>query len=281
MMNFLHKLQNAKKTNNSYVCVGLDSEFEKLPESVKSYPDPQALFNNLIIEATKDNVCAYKINSAFYECRGADGWKSLENTVKGIPENIPIIVDGKRADIGNTSRKYAQAVYDLLGADAVTVNPYLGLDGIEPFLNYEGKCAFVLCHTSNKSSEDFQRVSLAGGENQLRRDKNAITRLFELVAHKASEWNKIGSCGLVIGANVPEDFTRIIDIAPGLPILVPGIGAQGGDIRAVVERLRGTDFTINSSRGIIFAPGYDDFAEGAHRQTIALKDIINDILANR
>ncbi|MBD3232477.1 MAG: orotidine-5'-phosphate decarboxylase [candidate division Zixibacteria bacterium] len=272
-MDFITKLRNAIRINNSHVCVGLDTEFEKLPARVQSFPLAQGLYNREIIESTKEHACAYKLNIAFYECRGVEGWQSLEETIKAMPDDIPIIIDAKRADIGNTSRMYAQAIYDRLGADAVTVNPYLGIDGIKPFLEYKDKCAFILCHTSNASSADFQRRVIS--------DEESRPMLFEIVARKAKEWNDIGACGLVVGANVPDDFARIIKLAPGLPMLIPGIGAQGGDIRSVVESVKDTDFLINSSRGIIFPAGYDNFAEGAQRQASALKDIINDILYRR
>ncbi len=300
-MKFIDKLREAVRRNNSRVCVGLDSDYDKLPKSAKTHQNPQGYFNKRIIEATKKTVCAYKINIAFYECRGAEGWKSLEITVNAIPEDIPIIIDAKRADIGNTAKKYAQAFYEYLNADAVTVNPYLGIDGIKPFLEYPDKCAFVLCHTSNRSSIDFQRLrvmldadiksddiqiplkrKLSGkrfiGKGKGGEDVIAPNRLFEVVARRVAEWDSIGSCGLVVGANASDDFKSIIEIAPGLPLLIPGIGAQGGDIKETVSALEGTDFLINSSRGIIFADGYDDFAEGAYSQASALRDIINDIL---
>ncbi|MCP4631573.1 MAG: orotidine-5'-phosphate decarboxylase [candidate division Zixibacteria bacterium] len=271
-MIFLDKLRAAYKKNNSHVCVGLDSDYDKLPSCVKSSADPQALFNEKIIKATLNDVCAYKINIAFYECRGADGWTSLEKTVCLIPKNIPVIIDAKRADIGNTSAKYAEAIYKHLNADAITVNPYLGLDAIEPFLKYKDKCAFVLCHTSNPSSKEFQRVSVISEET----DPNE--QLYELVARKVAEWNKIGSCGLVVGANVPEDFQKVIAKAPGLPLLIPGIGAQKGDARNVIENVRGSDFIINSSRGIIFSSCEDNFDSIAYEKTIELKSNLNDLL---
>jgi orotidine-5'-phosphate decarboxylase len=305
-MNFIEKLRNAAAANNSHVCVGLDSDFDKLPDSLKSTEKPQLEFNRRIIDATSQHVCVYKLNIAFYECRGAEGWNSLQRTIEYIPDNIPVIIDAKRADIGNTSKKYAEAIYDILKADAVTVNPYLGIDGIKPFLEYRDKCAIVLCHTSNPSAADFQQVPVinktflrtVGAQLELLKkllkgDRLSDTNipneldypsspelLYELVARKIAEWNKTGSCGMVVGATVPEELSRVIALAPGIPLLIPGIGAQGGNIKEVVSRLKGVDFMINSSRGIIFASGYDDFAEAAERQTIALKDIINDILGN-
>jgi orotidine-5'-phosphate decarboxylase len=270
-MTFLEKLKESYERNNSYVCVGLDSDYDKLPFCVKSNPEPQVYFNERIIKATVKDVCAYKINIAFYECHGAEGWRNLEQTVKLIPDDIPVIIDAKRADIGNTSAKYAQAIYENLNADAITVNPYLGLDAIEPFLKYKNKCAFVLCHTSNPSSSEFQRVKVVG-------DSRENEQLFELVARKVSEWNKIGACGLVVGANVPEDFRKVTNKAPGLPLLIPGIGAQKGDAEKVIENVAGCDFIINSSRGIIFASSEDNFDEVALSKTIELKNRINELL---
>ncbi|MBD3168550.1 MAG: orotidine-5'-phosphate decarboxylase [candidate division Zixibacteria bacterium] len=271
-MTFIEKYREIVQKNKSYVCVGLDSDFDKLPETVRQFPDPQGLFNNLIIEATKDYVCAYKINIAFYECRGAAGWMSLEATLKGIPGDIPVIIDAKRGDIGNTSKKYAQAIYEQLGADAVTLNPYLGIDAVEPFLEYEGRCAFILCHTTNKSSSEFQHAMVSA------EGSSRTGPLYELVARRVAEWNKTGSCGLVVGANVPEHISRICELAPGLPLLIPGIGAQKGSVRDVVTQLRGIDFMINSSRNIIFAGEGEDFQEEAAGQAMALRDIINDLL---
>jgi len=281
-MTFLEKLREAMNANNSYVCVGLDSDYDKLPQEVRSSKDPQGLFNKQIIEATQRHVSAYKINIAFYECRGAEGWRSLENTIKAIPGQIPVIIDAKRGDIGSTSAKYAQAVYEHLRADAVTVNPYLGFDSIEPFLKYPDKCAFVLCHTSNQSAEEFQHQRVLSQESKGKFKSYRSTqapRLFEVVAQRVREWNRRGSCGLVVGANVPEHLTHIMELAPGLPLLIPGIGAQKGSAKEVVSRLKGADFIINSSRAIIFASSGDDFVEAAVKQTIALKEIINDILS--
>jgi len=271
-MGFIEKYRNIVSKNKSHVCVGLDSDFDKLPQTVRQFPDPQGLFNNLIIEATRDYVSAYKINIAFYECRGAVGWMSLEATMKGIPEDIPVIIDAKRGDIGNTSKKYAQAIYEQLGADAVTLNPYMGIDAVQPFLEYDGKCAFILCHTTNPSSAEFQHAMVKED------DSAAVQPLFELVARRAAEWNKTGCCGLVVGANFPEEISRIIKIAPELPLLIPGIGAQKGSVRDVVTNLRDTDFMINSSRNIIFAGEGEDFQQEAASQAVALRDIINDLL---
>lgn len=278
-MNFIEKLRQSREKRNSYLCVGLDSDTDKLPDSVmkaRTHPesdDPQLEFNSRIINATSEDACAYKINTAFYECRGSVGWKCLEQTIKLIPADIPVIVDAKRGDIGNTSAKYALMVYENLKADAVTVSPYLGFDSVEPFLKYGYKCAFILCHTSNPSSEDFQHAAV------LRQDGfQEPVRLFELIAMKAAEWNEVGPCGLVMGANYPRYFERIKKIAPGLPVLVPGIGAQGGDLEKTVANLAGGDFVINSSRGIIFASSAKDFEMEAQRQAAALKRNINRIL---
>jgi len=194
------------------------------------------------------------------------GWESLKKTIEYIPKDIPVILDAKRGDIGNTAKMYAKALFEELGADAVTVNPYLGEDSISPFLTYEDKCAFILCLTSNKSAEDFQ-LQITGNRP-----------LYELVAEKVLSWNQKGNCGLVVGATYPEQLQKIREIAFDLPILIPGVGAQEGDLEKTVKF--GTDkdgnlAVINSSRGIIYASGDSDFAEKSKEKAMDLKNSIN------
>jgi orotidine-5'-phosphate decarboxylase len=226
-------------------------------------------FNCAIIEATYDLVCAYKPNLAFYEAMGVEGLRALAATVASMPDTIPVIGDAKRGDIGNTARAYAAAMFEGFGFDAVTVNPYLGGDSLEPFLEYEDKGVFVLCRTSNPGSVDLQDL-LVGKKH-----------LFEVVAKKALEWNKYGNIGLVVGATYPDDLKRVRNICPDMPILIPGVGKQGGDLEAAVRN--GVDANkekaiINSSRGIIFASKGKDFAEAARRAAIATRDEINRCL---
>ncbi|MGB7062200.1 MAG: orotidine-5'-phosphate decarboxylase [Candidatus Zixiibacteriota bacterium] len=265
-MRFVEKLLNASRKNNSLVCVGLDTDLQKIPRHLLKREDPTFAFNQKIIDSTSDLVCAYKPNMAFYEAQGARGWESLKKTCKYIPEEIPIIIDAKRGDIGNTARMYAKAFFEELKGDAVTVNPYMGEDAVSPFLEDEGKCAFVLCLTSNEGARDFQLSKVDGKP------------LYEIVAEKVLSWNEKGNCGLVVGATHPEQLKRIREIAPSLPFLIPGIGAQAGDIESTVKS--GTDENgelaiINSSRGILYASGQEDFDQAARNEALRLRDAIN------
>lgn len=265
-MRFVEKLLDISRKNNSLVCVGLDTDLDKIPRHVLGEDDPLFAFNRKIIDCTSDMVCAYKPNMAFYEALGSKGWEALKKTCRYIPEEIPVIIDGKRGDIGNTARMYAKAIFEGLGGDAVTVNAYMGKDAIHPFLEYEGKCAFVLCLTSNKGAQDFQLSKVNGKP------------LYELVAEKVLDWNEKGNCGLVVGATYPEQLERIRQIAPSLPILIPGVGAQSGGVESTVKS--GTDTNgelaiINSSRAILYASSGEDFARAARGEATKLRDSIN------
>ncbi|MGB2697731.1 MAG: orotidine-5'-phosphate decarboxylase [Candidatus Zixiibacteriota bacterium] len=266
-MRFLEKLLDISKKNNSLLCVGLDTDIEKIPNFLLNENDPIFSFNKSIIDATSDLVCAYKPNLAFYESQGVKGWEALKKTCEHIPEHIPVILDAKRGDIGNTSRMYAQAIFEDLKGDAVTVSPYLGEDSISPFLAYEDRCAFILCLTSNKGAEDFQLQEVNNKP------------LYEIVAEKILSWNEKGNCGLVVGATFPEQLKRIREIVGKLPILIPGVGAQKGDVEKTVRF--GTDdqgnlAVINSSRGIIYASSGEDFADAARTKANELRDSINN-----
>jgi len=236
-LKFLDLLDKTARRNNSLLCVGLDqSNFE---------------LNRKIIDATRDLVCAYKPNIAFYEKDGLPGIESLLKTIELIRETgVPVILDAKRGDIGHTAEAYAESVFQVYKADAVTVNPYLGGDSIEPFAKYEDKGVFILCLTSNPGAMDFQ----AG--------------IYKTVAQKAREWNKNQNLGLVVGATKPEQLKEIADIAGDLPFLIPGVGAQGGDLAAAVK-YGGKHPIINASRSIIFAkdPG---------TEARKLRDMINE-----
>jgi orotidine-5'-phosphate decarboxylase len=262
-MGFIDKIWNASERARSLVCVGLDTDLAKLPKGYSGVDDALE-FNREIIRATADAVCAYKPNSAFYEAMGAAGMEMLAKTREAIPSDIPVILDVKRGDIGNTADKYAVAAYDHLGADAVTINPYMGFDAVKPFLR-PGKCVFVLCLTSNPSAADFQFLDV-GGEP-----------LYERVAKSAVQWAGEGEIGLVVGATQPEPLRRIRDIIGDLPVLIPGIGAQGGEIRKVLDAAGGNagSTIINSSRDILYASKEKDFAEAARKRLIALRDEIN------
>jgi orotidine-5'-phosphate decarboxylase len=264
-MNFVEKLAQAARQNQSLVCVGLDPDPKMMPEKVGV-----AEFNRAIIESTSDLVCAYKPNLAFYEALGQEGMQALTATLRAIPTNIPTIADAKRGDIGNTSKAYATALFDILGFDAATVNPYLGSDAVQPFIEHKGKGVLILCRTSNAGARDFQslRCETASG----------VKLLFEVVADKAEEWNNDGNVGLVVGATYPEELKTIREAHPEMPLLIPGIGAQGGDIALTVKyglSPAGDRAIINSSRQILYASKGRDFAAAARQAAMALRDEIN------
>ena len=259
-MDFREKLHKIVHKNDSLLCVGLDIDREKMPNFLfETSKNPFLNFNKMIIDATKDLVCAYKLNMAFYEVFGKDGFKLLEKTIEYIPKDIVVILDGKRNDIGNTARKYAKSLFEGFGADATTVNPYLGKDGIEPFLEYKNKCSFVLCRTSNPSAVDFQDLVVSK------------TPIYQRVASKIKRWNIYGNCGAVVGATYPNELRIIRDIlGENIPLLIPGIGKQGGDVEKTVKygtNKEGEMAIINSSRGIIFAGNDENFSEAS--RTIA------------
>jgi len=266
-MDFIEKLKKIINKNDTLLCVGLDIDEEKIPKFLKNKKDGYLEFNKKIIDNTKDLVCAYKINMAFYESLGLDGYKLLSDTIDYIPDDIIIILDGKRNDIGNTAKKYAKSLYETLTCDAITVNPYLGFDGIKPFLEYNDKCSFILCRTSNPSAVDFQDLKTPDG------------LVYEIVANKIIEWNKKACCGAVVGATYPEELKDIrCNLGDNIPILIPGVGKQGGDVEKTIKygtNKDGSMAIINSSRGIIYAGNDTDFADSARRKAKELKDEIN------
>jgi orotidine-5'-phosphate decarboxylase len=263
-MLFLDKLLSAGRQNKSLLCIGLDPD-------VTLMPDVGLLdFNKAIINATVDIVCAYKPNLAFYEALGIDGLKALLKTIKYVPDFIPIIGDGKRGDIGNTAKAYARALFETFGFDAATVSPYLGYDSVQPFLEYKEKGIFILCRTSNPGASDFQGLVDANGKP-----------LYEAVANKASEWNKQGNIGLVVGATYPDELKAIRKLCPEMPLLIPGVGAQGGDLVSAVKNgidTRGEKVIITVSRQILYASKRKDFAVAARRTALGLREDINKIV---
>jgi len=264
-MNFVEKLTSATRKNKSLLCVGLDPDPGLMPEKVGVFE-----FNKAIIDATSDLVCAYKPNLAFYEALGDEGLDALKQTVKHIPADIPVIGDAKRGDIGNTAKAYARAIFDNFNFDATTVNPYLGFDSIQPFIEYQDRGVFILCRTSNAGAVDFQALRLE--------EQGEYRSLFEIVAQKAEEWNTHGNIGLVVGATYPEELRLIRQSHPDMLLLIPGIGAQGGDIALTVRYgvdAQGEKAIINSSRQIIYASREKDFAEAARRVASELRDQIN------
>ncbi len=239
----------------SYLCVGLDCDINRIPTALQSQADPIFAFNKAIIDATKDYCVAYKPNIAFYEALGAPGWEALAKTLDYIPDTHFTIADAKRGDIGNTSRLYAKAFFETLDFDAVTVAPYMGEDSVKPFLEFTDKWVILLALTSNQGSQDFQMAHQPNGQP-----------LYEKVMRRAMEWGSSENLMFVVGATHPEKFTEIRAIAPDHFLLVPGIGAQGGDLQGVARHGLNSDtgLLVNSSRGIIYAGGdREDFAAQA------------------
>jgi orotidine-5'-phosphate decarboxylase len=225
-------------------------------------------FNRAIIDATSALVCAYKPNLAFYEAAGQKGWEVLQQTLDYIPKGIPVIADAKRGDIGNTAKAYASAIFTGLGAGAATVNPYMGFDSVEPFLAYQDKGVFILCRTSNAGAADFQSLIVGGTDRAL----------YQVVAKKSSEWNKFGNVGLVVGATHPEELKSLRQAYPEMPFLIPGVGAQGGDLKKAVSygvNPGGSGIIINSSRQVLYASSGKDFARAAAAAALKLRDEIN------
>jgi orotidine 5'-phosphate decarboxylase subfamily 2 len=267
-MKFSEKLERIVKKNNSLLCVALDIDKEKMPKFLfKSRKTPYLEFNKSIIDVTKDLVCAYKINMAFYEVFGKEGFDLLEKTIDYISKDIVIILDGKRNDIGNTAKKYAQSAYDTFKADAATVNPYLGIDGVKPFLDYKNKCSFVLCRTSNSSARNFQDL------------ESNKTPLFESVANKIKDWNSIGCCGAVVGATYPDELKKIRTIlGDNTPILIPGIGVQGGDVEKTVKfgsNKYGKMAIIVSGRSILYSGNNKNYYKKARASASSIRQNIN------
>jgi orotidine-5'-phosphate decarboxylase len=256
-MSFIQKLREIQINQKSLLCIGLDVDAEKIPEHLKTSENPVLEFNRQIIEATHDLVCAYKPNLAFYEAMGELGLNTLRGTLKLIPKSIITIGDGKRGDIGNTAERYTRSLFDDFGFDSVTVNPYMGFDSVEPFLKNPDKGVFILALTSNPGSKDFQRL------------KVGAKPLYEKVVQAAKKWNGKKNIGLVVGATHPKELQRIRKMVPDMPILIPGIGKQGGDLKSAVRfgsDKNGQLAIINASRSIIYASSGRDFAEAARAE---------------
>ena len=246
--------------------MGLDTDATKIPEFLLGSPNPVLEFNRRIIEATQDLVCAYKINLAFYEALGERGGHTVQQTLTHIPGDVITIGDAKRGDIGNSSALYARAVLDDYGFSACTVNPYMGKDSVLPFLKNSSQGAFILAVTSNPGARDFQHLKVRG------------IPLYEHVTRAVKRWNTNKNCGLVVGATRPRDLRQIRALAPHVPILIPGVGAQGGDVKLAVRYgcdAQGELAIINSSRSILYASDGRDFADTARAAASAMRDAIN------
>lgn len=256
------------REKKSFLCVGLDSDLQKIPSFLLNFDDPLFEFNKRIIDATADLAVAYKINTAFYEMHGAAGWKTMEKTLEYIPENIFTIADAKRGDIGNSSSYYANAFYDTLNFDSITVAPYMGEDSVKPFIR-EGKWAIILGLTSNKGSIDFQQLELKTG-----------SKLFESVLSASSTWGNEHNMMYVVGATRGEMIAKVRQILPEHFLLVPGIGAQGGSLQEVCKYglNRDVGLLVNSSRGIIYAGNDKNFASEAGKAAEQLQKQMKSIL---
>ena len=258
----------------SYLCVGLDTDINKIPTHLLTEPDPVFTFNKAIIDATKDLCVSYKVNTAFYEAGGAKGWEAMEKTVHYIGDEHFKIADAKRGDIGNTSDQYAKAFFETLPFDAITVSPYMGEDSVKPFLQYEGKWAIVLGLTSNKGASDFE----------LQRTGDGL--LYEKVLKTVSAWGTPDNLMFVVGATQADTFTNIRKITPGHFYLVPGVGAQGGSLNKISAKamIKNTStaaqcgILVNVSRAVIYASGGEDFAEKAKNIAQQYQVVMNEYL---
>lgn len=246
--------------------MGLDPDPARVPVGLLEQPGWIEQFNRGLIEATSDLVCAYKPNLAFYEALGLEGWEGLRRTLAAIPPHIPIIADAKRGDIGSTSVAYARALFEELRADAATLSPYLGLDGLEPFVRYHDRGLLILCKTSNPGSAEFQDLEVKW--------RGQAMPLYQAVARRVVEWNSQGNRGLVVGATYPEQLGAVRRLAPDLPILIPGIGAQEADLELALQQgadTRGELAIVNASRAIAYADQGEGWQEAAR---IAAEQIV-------
>ncbi len=276
-MNFLDQLARAERLHDSLLCVGLDPEPAKFPGAWKGDASRIYDFCARIVDATKDLVIAFKPQIAYFAAqRAEDQLERLMAHIKRVAPDVPVILDAKRGDIGSTAEQYAREAYERYQADAVTLSPFMGFDSIEPYLRYPDKGAILLCRTSNPGGNDWQMQHLA--------DLPGQPRLYEhLAALAQSEWNRNGQIGLVVGATYPAEIARVRELAPTLPLLIPGVGAQGGDAVATVQAGLMRDaagaitgpIVVNSSRAILYASRDDDFAEAARRVALATRATLN------
>ncbi len=264
-MTFREKLIAVQRQQHSLVCVGLDTDPQLLPTHLKNSAGGVLEFNRQIIEATRDLVCAYKPNLAFYEALGSRGWDILSETLAMVPSEIITIGDAKKGDIGNTAEQYAKALFDNLHLDALTINAYMGYDAVEPFIRDPDHGVFILALTSNPGSKDFQRL------------KVGKQPFYEKLVRSSVKWNTKNNIGIVVGATHPKELKTIRTLAPTMPILIPGIGKQGGDLRSSIQfgcDKNGDLAIINSSRAILYASAGRDFADAARREALKLRDKI-------
>lgn len=269
-MRFLDLLQTAQLQNQSMLCVGLDPEPSRFPGAYKGNANKIYDFCAAIVDATADAVISFKPQIAYFAAHRAEGQleRLMEHMRRAAP-NVPIILDAKRGDIGSTAEQYAIEAFERYGADAVTLSPFMGFDSVQPYLKYHDKGAFLLCRTSNKGGDDLQNQRFASIEGQ--------PLLYEHVAKLAQgPWNLNGQLGLVVGATYPNEIERVRSIAPTLPLLIPGVGAQGGDAIATVRAGWRADapIIVNSSRAILYASSGDDFAQAARAEALRTRDLL-------
>jgi orotidine-5'-phosphate decarboxylase len=270
-MTFTEKLREISRANQSLLCVGLDPDPERIPSHLGKGAHAVVAFNKAIIRATQDIACAYKPNLGFYMPYGQEGIRALAETRQAIPDHIPVILDAKVGDIPNTAAAYARGYFDELGFEAVTAHPFVGADSLEPLLSYEGHCVFILAKTSNPGSGDLQDRTLA--------DTDSPRTVYEQVAHDVSAWQQqYGTCGLVVGATYPRELEKIRRICPDVPLLVPGIGPQEGDLEATVKAALSQGegpILINSSRSIIYAGEGLNYIDAVRQAALELREAIN------
>lgn len=270
MSTFAERLSRAVAAHDSLLCVGLDPVPERLPAGLARDASGVLEFNRCLVEATADLVCCFKPNLAFYAALGAGGWEALAATIEAVPDPVPVVVDAKCGDIGPVAGRWAHAIFTELGADAVTVTPYMGSDAVLPFTRHADRGVFLVCLTSNPGAADFEAAAVEGGG-----------RLWQRVARRALEWNaEHGNCGLVVGATRAESMAGLRRLAPELPFLVPGVGAQGGDLAGSVAgglRSDGAGLLINASRSVMHASEGADFAEAARAEADRLRREINRV----
>lgn len=268
-MNAQEKLQSRIK-KDFHICVGLDSDVNKIPTHLTTKLNPILEFNKSIIDATYEYAAAFKINFAFYENWGIDGIKTLEETINYIPNDILIIADAKRGDIGNTSKKYAESVFEYFKCDSVTLHPYMGIDSISPFLDYSEKISFILGLTSNPSAQDFEKQKLLNGKY-----------LYQEVIEKTNQWNVNKNCGLVFGATNLNELKENIESFNEMPILLPGVGAQGGSLEDVVKTFKlysKPNYLVNISRALIFADDSEGFTDVVKSKIKEYNQVIKNLV---
>lgn len=258
-------MRNIQRDQNSLLCIGLDTDPSLIPPTLGNSHESVLEFNKQVIDATKDLVCGYKLNLAFYEALGEHGWTTLRKTMEHIPSSLLTIGDAKRGDIGNTAERYAAALFAELKFGAVTAHPYMGHDSIEPFLKYRDRGVFVLALTSNPGSKDFQRLKIG------------LKPLYEKVVLAAKKWGAEENVGLVVGATHHKELRRIRSLVPAMPILIPGVGKQGGDLRSVVRYgcdRKGLSAVVNVGRSVIYVSREPDFAPAVRKEAMMIRDEI-------